>query len=273
MLIATLPAPRQDSAAIRKALCDDGFAVVAGLLPPSDLMEVEGILDDLQARLQSPAQRLQMRRFAGDMRPEAASGNIIDHKEARQDQPEVRYATVFAPRLLQSGVFRRCHELARALSGEVSHCFDHLIVKAPHNASVTPWHQDAAFSRLGAKRQALRPSRLHFWIPLQDTTEYNGCMVFLPGSHLEPLVRHEPFLRASGSMGMAASPPDLSKRQVCPVPLGGLTIHTPYTLHYAGRNMSPNPRKAWVIQFSRFGAIKLALKRVTGQLPSMDAMK
>jgi hypothetical protein len=35
----------------------------------------------------------------------------------------------------------------------------------------------------------------------------------------------------------------------CPVPAGGCTMHASYTLHYAGPNTSPRPRRAYILIF------------------------
>ena len=39
----------------------------------------------------------------------------------------------------------------------------------------------------------------------------------------------------------------------CPLHVGGLTIHTPLTVHYAGPNLTSEPRRAWIIHFGPYG--------------------
>jgi ectoine hydroxylase-related dioxygenase (phytanoyl-CoA dioxygenase family) len=134
--------------------------------------------------------------------------------------------------------------------------------------SVTPWHQDAALTRFRFVPRAFRGERLHFWIPLQDATLSNGCMEFVAGSHRHPLLKHRRFVRARGDSGLAASPAPDAPRVACPVRAGGFTVHTPGTLHYAGRNETSASRKAWIIHFSRYGGLEIALKRMLRRVPA-----
>lgn len=247
------------------ALAEDGFAVVPGVFSIGEIRQVEALLDEVMAHAGAAGRR--GHRFAGDM--QAMAGALERAGQTAPDQLEVRYAATFEPRLLDTAVFVRCQALAQALCGRVSLCFDHAIVKRAHNRAATPWHQDAAFARWPLRANAVRPSRLHFWIPLQEASAHNGCMEFIRGSHRERLLHHDPFLQAPGSRGLEARAADVdhSRRTACVFPVGGLLLHTPYTLHYAGQNASSAPRKAWILQFSRFGDARLRLKRLTGQLP------
>ncbi|HEY0316647.1 MAG TPA: phytanoyl-CoA dioxygenase family protein [Sphingomonas sp.] len=247
----------REAAHAAESLRDDGFAVVHNILTREDIDEAEHLLDSLMGGFDALVERRRgRRRFAHDMAVAAGKSHA--------DQPEILYAASLSPRLAETDLFRKCAAFAGAIGGRVSRAFDHVIVKNPWNMSETPWHQDAALSRFGV----MQTNRLHFWIPLQDATEENGCMEFIAGSHKAPLLRHDRFRRADGDTGLAASPGENGRRVVCPVPVGGFTIHTPRTLHFAGRNATARPRKAWIIHFSRFGGAEIALKRLFGRAPA-----
>ena len=252
---------RSDDAA--RQLRRHGFAVVHDALMLQDISEVETLLDALFREFQEIVGRREpgRRRFAHDMTLGAPSAN-------RPDQPEILYAASLDPRLAETSLFRKCSDFARAIiGGPASRCFDHAIVKAPWNESTTPWHQDAALTRFRAMPRLLQ-GRLHFWIPLQDATLENGCMEFIAGSHLRPLLPHRSYVRGNGDRAWAASPENSAVRVACPVAAGGFTIHLPGTLHYTGRNATARSRKAWVIHFSRFGRAEITLKRMFGRVPS-----
>ncbi|MFV0624802.1 phytanoyl-CoA dioxygenase family protein [Sphingomonas sp. ac-8] len=249
------PAPIYDavddwlSQTAAEALRRDGFVAVERLFSATEVQAVQTLLD---------------RAFERAMRMPAANALLVCYPADAPggwDQIELNYAATLAPALLQTAVFRRCTTLARRLAGPGSHAFDHAIYKAAHNRTETPWHQDAAFRRW----QLPRPHQLHFWIPLQDVARDGGCMEFLPGSHRRPALRHETVLRASGRIGLVAAP-DPAARVACPLSAGGLTIHTPATLHCARANASDVPRRAWVLQFGLFGETRLAAKRLAGSL-------
>ncbi len=235
--------------------------MVRDVLTVEDIREAETLLDTLLSRFDTLVERRPgQRRLARDMTAsESSSGS---------DQPEILYAASLSPELADTALFRKCAAFASAISGNVTRSFDHMIVKQAWNQSETPWHQDAVLAGLGGLSRVLQKERLHFWVPLQDVDERNGCMEFIPGSHKVPLQPHERFLRADGDYGLATRPSDGANPVACPIPTGGFTIHTPRTLHYTGRNATSQPRKAWIIHFSRFGQFEIALKRLFGRAPA-----
>jgi hypothetical protein len=255
----TAPCPDTATiAAATEALRRDGFAVVEGLFARAELRAVERMLDDaFEVAAQTPAARRFVVRYpAGNGVGDGTDGG------AGWDQLELNHATALVPALLETAVFQRGAGLARALAGPVTRSFDDVIYKGPRNRTPTPWHQDAAFKLW----RGGQPRQLHFWIPLQDVTLESGCMEFIAGSHRTPLLPHRRMLRPSGLPGREALP-DTTKATPCPLALGGLTIHTPTTLHCAGANASAVPRKAWILQFGPWGGVRLALKRFVGAVP------
>ncbi|HXH20284.1 MAG TPA: phytanoyl-CoA dioxygenase family protein [Chitinophagales bacterium] len=59
--------------------------------------------------------------------------------------------------------------------------FSNLLLKKCGPETATPPHQDASYVN------ELKDMMFSIWIPLTDTVPANGCMRFLPGSHLLPL--------------------------------------------------------------------------------------
>ena len=49
----------------------------------------------------------------------------------------------------------------------------------------TPWHQDEAYWD-----PAMHHEAISVWMPLQPATIDNGCMQFVPGSHLDGVHEH-----------------------------------------------------------------------------------
>ncbi len=242
-----------------------GFAVIEGAFSAEEVAEVKAMLDDLLTTMTRDVQHGRSHRYIEDMAPDGRTG---DHPSgpaptSQWRQPELRYPATFAPALLDTRVFRTCQDIARALAGPVSRSFDHVICKPAHNDLATEWHQDSAYRRLSLQQMQ---TNLHFWIPLQDATVENGCMRYVRTRDRTPLP-HAPFARSSGRIGLAAAPVDPETVVTCPVACGGLTVHTPLTLHSAGPNHSAMPRTAWIIQFARFGRLQLALRELLGHAP------
>jgi hypothetical protein len=246
----------------RAALEQDGFVVFDQLFTPEELREVEQIADRLLSSSSRSNHDPPFRRFLRDMAPKKASEAGVFDGVYRQ--PELEYAGCLAPELLTTGVFRKCSQMATALGGSISRRFDHLIYKLPDSRTATPWHQDIAYAKA---KLDLDTTALHFWIPLQDATTENGCMHFERGSHRTPVRRHGQYDRRTGGKGFQAAETELADPVSCPVQRGGLTIHTPRTLHYAGPNTTGETRKVWIIQFARLGAARLKVKQLLGEAP------
>lgn len=210
-----------------------GYLAIADFTWPADLAGIRQTLLALYARFD----RLP-RRHAVDL------GDVAFHPGPPQIA-EINWTLELAPALRRTRTFARCLSVAEQLLG----CpvrptgYDHAILKPPHNGRSTPWHQDQAYAGEG------RPLvSVHLWIPLQAVTADMGCMQFIPGSHLGPLLpHHRPDGRAH-SMEAAGVDPALAV--ACPLPLGGATVHLARTLHHTGPNSSDEPRLAWSIEFA-----------------------
>src|SRR5579885_2360414 len=93
---------------------------------------------------------------------------------------------------------------------------------------------------------------LSIWIPLQEATIENGCMQFVPGSHLRQVISHHTINNDPRIHGLevdTVDSVDTSTAVACPIPAGGATIHHNRILHYAGPNHSDIPRRAYILMF------------------------
>lgn len=156
-----------------------------------------------------------------------------------------------APTLKQTRMFNICLRLARQILGPLAGCsFDQIIWKKPHEEYGTGWHQDQAFRGVNGRPM----NSLHFWIPLQPVTEENGCLQFVPRSHMRGMIRHFKLFPDDPYSLVASEAPDYQAVS-CPLPAGAATIHLPLTLHSAPPNRSDAPRKAWILIFQPFGRL------------------
>ncbi|BCS35523.1 SnoK protein [Luteitalea sp. TBR-22] len=215
----------------------DGFLVVPEALGAAAIEEVRALLDPLFTRF---------RHLPTDVRRDLAAAGPTNGAAPRS--AEIERPSRLDPRLRATEAFRRCREMAEALGGRaVGYSFDHAIYKAPFNDAETPWHQDHAYN---GHRRLLRT--FHFWIPLQPVTVESGCMQFIPGSQSAGLLEHG--RRGDGHV-RAVEDAESSRAVVCPLPLGGLTVHHPLTLHYTGPNRTGDVRRAWIVHFGPWGRL------------------
>jgi ectoine hydroxylase-related dioxygenase (phytanoyl-CoA dioxygenase family) len=143
------------------------------------------------------------------------------------------------------GFFVRAKEIsAKLLKARVEAFYDHVIFKPPMNMKETAWHQDAAYG----PRLTFASRRLHWWLPLHDVSEDQGCMRFVPGSHLSPVAKHFPVGPTSDALRTQL--PQRATVLACPLKEGSATVHLPNTLHSTGPNNTNKPRTAFIIQYS-----------------------
>lgn len=137
-------------------------------------------------------------------------------------------------------------EIARCLAGverlRVFH--DHMLTKMPGDSRATDWHQDAPYWPMEEAGRTIS-----CWMALDDVTEENGCMWFVPGSH-KFQVREVVHILDDEHEDIFERIPEADRRNIRRVPVhlkaGSCTFHNGYTFHYAGPNRSNAPRRAMV---------------------------
>jgi ectoine hydroxylase-related dioxygenase (phytanoyl-CoA dioxygenase family) len=149
----------------------------------------------------------------------------------------------------QGNVFERvAHSIAEQLCGEgMTLDFDQLLAKQPgREDAVFAWHQDQAYWINTDDRRTAT-----CWLALDDSTIDNGCMQFLPGSHVEPVRPHRPAGASREEQHTLVTdlrPDD----QLIPVPIrrGDITVHNEGVLHGSGGNRTEASwRRAYINAF------------------------
>ncbi|MBI1335748.1 MAG: phytanoyl-CoA dioxygenase family protein [Phycisphaera sp.] len=160
--------------------------------------------------------------------------------------PQMMNPSRYAPEIEQFTFRAAAAQIARQLQGPLSYFRQDLaICKPPGSKAHTPWHQDAGYND-----PAFDYDNINFWVPLQPATLENGCLQFIPKSHLQKDIlphhrmNHDPKIEA-----IECEQVDLDKAVACPLPPGGCTIHHARTLHYAGPNSTDQPRRAYILEF------------------------
>jgi ectoine hydroxylase-related dioxygenase (phytanoyl-CoA dioxygenase family) len=120
----------------------------------------------------------------------------------------------------------------------------HMIHKPAHHGEQIPWHQDEAYWDPDQAYQAVGT-----WMPLDDVDLENGCMCFLPGSHLGDVLPHRHINDDPAVHGLVTDDADPSRMVVMPLRAGGATFHHPRTLHHTPPNRSDRQRRAVATEF------------------------
>ena len=205
-----------------------GFVRVAGLVRPQELTWLRGLFAELFSG--RPSQDPLLRRVP---------------VEGRDSLPQAFNPSEYLSVLRGFSYTQRLVRLARALLGETADfLYDHMLHKPARTGGETPWHQDQAY---------LDPryvyTTVNFWLPLEDATLENGCMHYVPGSHLRGVVPHRRTDITDQQSALVAADRDHCERHGVPVscPAGSAVLHRSYTLHYSGPNRSARPREVYLV--------------------------
>ncbi len=121
---------------------------------------------------------------------------------------------------------------------------DQLFCKPAKHGGVVAWHQDYSYWVRTVPMQ-----HLTCWIGLDDATQENGCLQYIPGSHRWGLLKR---LELGGEMdALLEQLNEDQKKQVKPVPIelkkGHAAFHHPLMIHGSYANTSERSRRALVL--------------------------
>lgn len=153
---------------------------------------------------------------------------------------QIMWPSDFVPELLRMPYHRRILAFCQDLLGkDMAIDFDMLINKAPLTNTPTPWHQDAAYWINMPDTRAVS-----CWLALDNAVVDNGCMWYVPGSHLKAIRPH----RFAGKEGGALIC-DCEESEGLPIEIkpGSCILHHGNTLHYSRGNSTPSNRRAFII--------------------------
>jgi ectoine hydroxylase-related dioxygenase (phytanoyl-CoA dioxygenase family) len=161
--------------------------------------------------------------------------------------PQILNPIQFAPELAETQFRKNALEIARQLLGpDAEPWFEHAICKPAKIGAATPWHQDEAHRY----DPGVDYEQISIWMPLQPATEANGCMRYIPGSHLGPILDHRSLDSDSRKSALECIGTfDQTAAKSCPLPPGGAAIHHCRTIHGAGENLTAETRRAYILAF------------------------
>lgn len=112
--------------------------------------------------------------------------------------------------------------------------------------SRTPWHQDGEY-------WPIRPlATCSVWIAVDDSTEENGCLQFIPGSHKHQKLQSHHVNDADGlalPLELDADTFDESEAVNVVLETGQISLHDVYLMHASDPNRSEQPRRGMTLRF------------------------
>jgi len=124
-----------------------------------------------------------------------------------------------------------------------------LFVKYPGEPSYVSWHQDGKALRcVGGPMRALSA-----WIALAPSTEANGCLRVLPGSHGQGYLDHDCTYGADNMLRRGETvraPIDEAQAVLLPLQPGEMSIHHVHALHASHANTGEGPRIGMAVRYA-----------------------
>lgn len=121
---------------------------------------------------------------------------------------------------------------------------DILVSKPPGTTDRVEWHQDFAYWPLS------EPLGVTLWVALDDASIDNGCLHYVPGTHVLGERAPTDFVIGAKQDHRADLPRlDVSDDYALPVPISAreALAHHPLVWHMSPANRSTRPRRAWSI--------------------------
>jgi phytanoyl-CoA hydroxylase len=211
-----------------------GYLVVPDVLTPRELQE----LRDATRELEEQAAGLAHSDHRFQLEPEGGSGRSLIYRVL---DPILLHPTY--ERMVQHP---RVLDLVADLVGTPNLKLHHtkMFSKSPERGSPVHWHQDFAYF------PHTNFDLLAVMLMLDDSTEENGCLQVVPGSHRDGPVGHgQADPKSAAILDVSDRVRDRPKVPVI-VPAGGVSVHHCCTLHGSAPNRSDRPRRAFIVQYA-----------------------
>lgn len=210
---------------------ENGYLVVENIINAVELAHYQSIYDDfLNEKINASANRSDL----------GTDGKTGDKKV--ENITQIMWPSDFVNGILSMAYHQKASEIAKSILGDdMVMDFDMLIDKAPNTNTPTPWHQDAAYWL------ALPDTRaISCWLALDKATLDNGCMWYVPKSHLQPVRPHR-FATVKGGALVC----DCTENEGIAVEIkaGTCIFHDGKMLHYSRGNSTKSHRRAFIVNF------------------------
>lgn len=229
----------------RERFHHDGYVHLQGLLTEEEVAAVEVVYDQfLRREIEVPGK--DFCDMAGDYGREPEDYSIINVMLPRRYYPD-----------WVDNVFeRRAASVAQQLQGDnMTIDYDQLLAKQPHkDDAVFAWHQDMGY---WPDTPDTRTATL--WLAIDDSTEENGCMRFVPATNKEESLRpHEPVFGGRGeSHALGTTLREDDDVNVVPISRGDVTVHNERVMHGSGGNNTDGFRRAYILAFRSDETVKI----------------
>jgi ectoine hydroxylase-related dioxygenase (phytanoyl-CoA dioxygenase family) len=206
---------------------EEGFFVLEGAVPPSDLDVLRG----------------ECQRFVDERDREMTRLGVDTLDLCHRGRRYFVHAYGKSPAVERFLFSDLMAQTARAALGDTVYLFnEQYVVKAAERGMAFGWHQDSGF--IPYPHQPY----LTCWIPLDDVTETNGTVYLLPypRAGTRDVVEHRRDETTNDLIGYFGNDPG----EPVIAPAGSLVCFSSTLLHRGGPNATGHPRRVYIAQYS-----------------------
>ena len=210
---------------------EKGYVLIKNLLTTEEVASYQKFYEDFLSNKDIAAYRSDL------------GGHVKNDKDAKTELiTQIMVPSRIEPKLLKQSLHQKSLQIAQELLGnDMILDFDMLIDKAPYTNTPTPWHQDRAY---WITMPDIRATSC--WVALDKALIGNGCMWYVPGSHLLPVRAHKPAGKGGGALQCEAEESEGIAVEINP---GDCIFHHGGTLHYSRGNSTDLRRRAFITNF------------------------
>jgi ectoine hydroxylase-related dioxygenase (phytanoyl-CoA dioxygenase family) len=211
---------------------EQGYLVVSKLLTENEVTYYQNLYEDFLHN------RVDASKYRSDL------GGHLDKPSTKTAEriTQIMVPSRILPDLTSKPLHRKTLAVVQQLMCEdMALDFDMLIDKAPFSDTPTPWHQDCAYWIDMPDKRAVS-----CWVSLDEARRDNGCMWYVPGSHLQPMRPHRPAGKGGGALECDA---EEAEGLAVELKAGDCVLHQGGTLHYSRGNSTARRRRAFITNF------------------------
>ncbi len=212
---------------------DDGFVIVEDLIDAATIQKMRAAVDELTEKSRDITEHNE----TFDLYPDHSRANP---RVRRIKSPE-KAAPIF-DEVMRSPALIKC--LQQLLGDNVRFRHSKLNMKEAGTGAPVEWHQDWAFY------PHTNGDVLAVGIFLDDCTMDSGPLLIVPGSHKGPIYNHHSDGYFCGAINLEENPIDISNAQPCIGKAGSVSIHHALAVHGSASNVSPDPRRLLLYEYT-----------------------
>ena len=221
----------------------NGYVVVESVISAEDLAELHKITDEFVDKSREVTEHTDV----FDLEP----GHTPEAPQLRRLKNPVGQHPIYDQMLRHKSIL---DSVAQLIGPNIRYDTSKLNMKSAGFGSPVEWHQDFAFATAVSNDDMLSVG-----VALDDMTQENGCLLFIPGSHKGPIYDHHQNDVFVGGI----TDPNFKPDNAVPIEVkaGGITIHHTCTLHASAPNLSGQSRRLLLLQYC--AADTLSLRPIT----------